>query len=102
MAENYKDERSAALGYIKTTLDKLTNAQLDFYARMVQVSLEQNHIKTKLGVKQPRGFLMGYIRNYSDRMTNAQIKPMVYDMMAIVDDNHFWHLYDRENWQEAW
>ena len=99
---DYQDERAAGLGYIKGTLDKLTNKQLDTYARMIQVSLENNNIKTKLGVDKPRNFLMGYIRIYADRMTNAQILPIVYDMMGRVEDNEYWKLYSRKDWQNAW
>lgn len=99
---DYADERNASLGYIRNTLDKLTNIQLDTYARMIQVYLENNNIKTKLGVKKPRTFLMGYIRNYSERLTNSQLMAIVSDMIKRIEDNEYWGLYQRENWQEAW
>lgn len=98
----YKDERSAAQGYIRLSLDKLTNIQLDTYARMIQCCLENNKIKTKLGVGRPRNTLQGYIRCYMDRMTNAQLMMVVGDMMKVVEENNFWKLYDRPNWEDAW
>lgn len=99
---DYQVERQAGLNYIRNSLERLTNKQLDDYARMVQCCMGENGMFRKLGVGNPRGHSIGYIRNYMDRLTNEQLGMVVGAMMKRIEDNYFWKLYDRENWEEAW
>ena len=98
----YNAEREAGFNYIIHNLKKFSNPQLDYFARRVQTENYNNDHVVKLGVNQDRKTCGNYILNNMHKLTNYQLKTLVGEMMARVEDNEMWHLYDRENWQEAW
>lgn len=102
----YQTEREANINYIRHALQKLANGQMDYFARRVQVECENAFDRSqrnrfKLGVGNDRKTNGIYIVQNIGYLPNYPLSKLASEMMARIDDNNLWKLYDRPRWQEV-
>ena len=106
MENEYKSERDANINYIRHALSKLSNSQMDYFARRVQCECENAYDKSyrpkfKLGVGKDRKSCGVYILEFIGKLPNYPLSILVSEMMAEIDGNSLYGIYDRENWKEV-